>query len=546
MALKSDDGAPEWLEYMRAITGLTEDPSGDNPKILGMARIIGRVYPEMKSYCDQYQHDSTAWCGLTAAFCCTVAGYRPPFGEEDTDCFLWAQSFASDPNFEEIGTPRLGSVVVMTREGGGHVTLWEGETDGSVTCRGGNQSDMVNVANYAKSSVIGYYWPKGAALPPAPRRELMKGDTGDDVAALQRSLGLPDDGDFGSVTDSGVKAFQGAVGLAKDGVVGDQTWAAIDELDQRMAEGDDGISDQLAEAIDRLVADCSPVQAITWPDRGKPPPGYYNGLAKTFALAVARYSGGDAAMGIMAEAAGDPDEDALAYYKTEFKNEDMNNDTAGLDTLRHLFVLMFGLGMRESSGNCWEGRDMSASNVQSDTCEAGLFQTSWNASNCVDGEIDELLEEYTIDPNGFGPTFRRGLSPNASQLDCYGSGDGATYQWLARFSPAFAALMTGVGLRRLKDHWGPIIRREVDIMPQIDDMLIEVQRLMDTEPVPPEPEAATVTISVKTQGDVTVAVEESEGPPADPAKVTIGVQSEGDVVVDVQENVPGRRGRRFT
>jgi hypothetical protein len=225
----------------------------------------------------------------------------------------------------------------------------------------------------------------------------------------------------------------------------------------------------------------------------------------------------------------------------------MNNDTAGIETLRHLFVLMFGLGMRESSGNCWEGRDMSASNVESDTCEAGLFQSSWNLSNSAD-EIDDLLAEYTDDPNGFGPTFRRGLSPSSSQLDCYGSGEGAQYQWLARFSPAFATLMTGVGLRRLCAHWGPINRHEVDIFPQIDDMLIEVERLMDIEPVPPEPgpepEEAEVTITATTQGAVAVDVVEQEGPPTDPPKVIVSVKSRGDVIVDVQENVPGRPGRR--
>ena len=41
----------------------------------------------------------------------------------------------------------------------------------------------------------------------------------------------------------------------------------------------------------------------------------------------------------------------------------MRNDVSGTDTLRHLFVLMIGLGMRESSGRYCEGRDQSASNT---------------------------------------------------------------------------------------------------------------------------------------------------------------------------------------
>src|SRR5262249_44238717 len=155
--------------------------------------------------------------------------------------------------------------------------------------------------------------------------------------------------------------FQAACDLTPDGVVGASTWAALDELDARKVRGDNGIPDDLASAIEQLVADASDEQAISWPDRGKPPPGYYTGMAQTFALAILRYQSGDAAAKIMADRAGDPDDDALAYYAAEFQQQGMSNQTAGLDTLRHLFVLMVGLGMREASGVYCEGRDMSAS-----------------------------------------------------------------------------------------------------------------------------------------------------------------------------------------
>jgi hypothetical protein len=52
----------------------------------------------------------------------------------------------------------------------------------------------------------------------------------------------------------------------------------------------------------------------------------------------------------------------------------MDNSADGVDTLRHLFALQLGLGMRESSGQYCCGRDMSADNVSAETCEAGLFQ----------------------------------------------------------------------------------------------------------------------------------------------------------------------------
>src|SRR5215831_19616078 len=95
----------------------------------------------------------------------------------------------------------------------------------------------------------------------------------------------------------------------------------------------------------------------------------------------------------MAERAGDPDSDALAYFADEFERQGMSNNVSGPDTLRHLFVLLIGLGMRESSGVCWEGRDQSADNVQSDTCEAGLFQSSWNYRACAT-DAETLFDEY--------------------------------------------------------------------------------------------------------------------------------------------------------
>src|SRR5262252_9262958 len=115
---------PPWLKVMRGITGLTEEPGDkDNPKIMGMRDWIACTYPDMMRYCESYTHDDVPWCGLTAGFCMTVAGVRPPYNPEvDTDSFLWALSWADDPGFMVIDRPVLGCVVVMEREGGGHVT----------------------------------------------------------------------------------------------------------------------------------------------------------------------------------------------------------------------------------------------------------------------------------------------------------------------------------------------------------------------------------------------------------------------------------------
>jgi uncharacterized protein (TIGR02594 family) len=514
MVTRTDD-APDWLLVMRAITGLTETPGEeDNPKILAMRNFIAHKFPEQSDYCDLYVHDDTPWCGLTAAFCMAVANIRGPFGPEDTDRWMWALSWANDENFIILDAPRLGCVVVLEREGGGHVTFYESTDGDSYMCRGGNQSDMVNLAPQKISNVVALVWPvAGGPVPPAERRELEEGDTGADVEALQESLGLLGenaDGDFGNTTDTQVKAFQRACDLSPDGVVGSMTWAEVDALDARMAAGSTGLSPTLTQAVTQLAEDSS-MMDYSWSDRGRAPPGYIPGMALCFALAVSRLRDKDSAVEVMAQAnTGDDDVDALSWYSEEFEGAGMDNSSDGVDTLRHLFVLLTGLGMRESSGRYCEGRDMSASNVEADTCEAGLFQTSWNIRT-ASPEMPALFEEYWDNPQGFLEVFSENINPTAGNLDVYGSGDGAAYQWLAKFCPAFAVMTTAVGLRTRRQHWGPINRVECELVEALDDLLKEVQDMVESEPPPgpgpgPEPEVAEVVLTIETVGAVNVTV----------------------------------------
>jgi hypothetical protein len=343
---------------------------------------------------------------------------------------------------------------------------------------------------------------------------LKEGDTGSDVAGVQKSLGLPPaacDGDFGSVTDGAVRGFQAAAGLDVDGQVGPDTWAQVDALDARKAAGNDGLSPELIDAIVDAAKN-SAIASYSWKDRGKAPIGYTCGVALCFALAQTWLAEGDAAASRMARAdSNNPDKDALTWYKSKFLALGMDNSQNGIDTLRHLFALMLGLGPRESSGRYCEGRDMSATNVQSDTAEAGMYQTSWNIRSC-DPAIAPLLPMYWDNPNGFLPTFQNGVTPDSNDLGNFGSGDGAKYQFLSKFAPAFHAMVTALGLRSLRQHWGPINRNEVELKDEADDMLWQVQELVagGVEPVPPEPEPTpepeVATVNITTTGPVTVTV----------------------------------------
>lgn len=68
--------------------------------------------------------------------------------------------------------------------------------------------------------------PKAAAKP-AGKRTLRRGMKGDDVAAMQKVLGVAADGDFGFGTLTAVKKWQKTNGLAADGIVGPATQAKM-------------------------------------------------------------------------------------------------------------------------------------------------------------------------------------------------------------------------------------------------------------------------------------------------------------------------------
>jgi hypothetical protein len=55
------------------------------------------------------------------------------------------------------------------------------------------------------------------------------------------------------------------------------------------------------------------------------------------------------------------------------------------------------------------------------------------------------------------------------------------YQWLSRFCPLFHVMVTAVGLRTLRKHWGPINNKAVEIKKEADQLLREVQQLVDQE-----------------------------------------------------------------
>jgi hypothetical protein len=231
------------------------------------------------------------------------------------------------------------------------------------------------------------------------------------------------------------------------------------------------------------IAANSPIAKYSWlPNRGVAPSGYIKGMALVYARVYCKFKAGDAAAVEMAKPdSNNPTSDVLSWYAPQFARAGMNNTTAGADTLRHLFVLLVGLGMQESSGRYCCGRDSTADNTGADTAEAGLFQTSYDA-HTASALLPPLFQAYSAKPSGFLNVFEEGVRVMPGDLTNYGAGPGHDFQALEKDCPAFAAEFTAVALRHIRRHWGTINSHAVEVKPDCDKMLLAVQNTVDASP----------------------------------------------------------------
>jgi hypothetical protein len=324
------------------------------------------------------------------------------------------------------------------------------------------------------------------------RPVISQGDEGPDVEDLQTMLNwemrpspdLTTDGDFGSLTRDAVLAYQSSRGLGYDGICGQQTWTALYDHKAPLPPPPHVLTELEIEEICALANE-SVISNYSWNERGVAPVGYIQGMALAFAQSVRKLEAGHPAALVMASARMSSDKDALNIYRIQFEQLRMSNEEDGIDTLRHLYALMLGSGMRESSGRHCEGRDQSASNTSSDTAEAGLFQTSWNAHSASDPEFTNLMAEYSNSankPTCYLSQFDDGVTCSSSDWSCYGSGYGYDFQKLCKECPAFAVETHALTLRNLANHYGPIIRQEVELKKDADRMFMAVQRYLDEGP----------------------------------------------------------------
>jgi hypothetical protein len=219
------------------------------------------------------------------------------------------------------------------------------------------------------------------------------------------------------------------------------------------------------------IADSSQCSKRNWADRGVMPPQFLRGMAASYAKAVCNPTRADVVFVGNSQTGSN---DALAWYGSILKSA-LGPASSGLTTVRQLYTLLVGLGMRESSGKYCVGRDRSASFTSHDTAEAGLFQTSYGPHK-LSSHLDNLFANYRASPVGcLKDPFTTGLSCSSKDLENFGKpGEiGLAWQQVTKACPAFAVEYAAVLLRLnggSKGEWGPLRTKKAEVVKDCYDM----------------------------------------------------------------------------
>ena len=171
--------------------------SADNPKIMEMYRTVGH---------DWVEQDETARCAAFVGHCLEKAGFTSTRKLNARSYLSWGEKVAGPDQAKE------GDIVVFTRgpnTSQGHVAFFLRTVGAQIEVLGGNQSDSVTVARYAKSRLLGIRRPIAATA--LVRRELKV------VQQQLKDLGYFEvgmvDGRYGPRTRAAVLAFRADNGL---------------------------------------------------------------------------------------------------------------------------------------------------------------------------------------------------------------------------------------------------------------------------------------------------------------------------------------------
>lgn len=205
--------------------------------------------------------------------------------------------------------------------------------------------------------------------------------------------------------------------------------------------------------------------------QGKPAKSYLRGSALSFARAVC--NPGEETNIIASQAVGDASKDALAHYGVK--------PATAHERLEVVYSLMLGSAARESSWKWCSGKDPGASNTTAETCEAGLYQTSWN-SRSASPALPRLFQKFKADKAGcFATEYKGTTTCSDSNMKNWGTGDGVEFQKLSKECPGFATEYHAVMLRMRRSHYGPINRKTSLIKPACTKMFKDIRQLVSSD-----------------------------------------------------------------
>lgn len=133
---------PKWLTEARKDIGQRETLGpNDSPYIRAMLASLSATWLK-----------GQPWCGGAVAKWMKSSGIKLPKHWYRAKGWLdWGTS---------LTVPCPGCVVVLERQGGGHVFIAIGrDKQGRIVGIGGNQGDSVSIAAFDTSRVVGYRWP---------------------------------------------------------------------------------------------------------------------------------------------------------------------------------------------------------------------------------------------------------------------------------------------------------------------------------------------------------------------------------------------------
>ena len=171
--------------------------SADNPKIMEMYRTIGH---------DWVEHDEVAWCAAFVGYCLEKAGFSSTRKLNARSYLRWGEKVTGLEQAKE------GDVVVFTRGAStatGHVAFFLKAVGSQIEVLGGNQSDGVTIARYAKSRLLGIRRPLRADAPQRPEMKVVQQQL-KDLGYFE--VGIVD-GRYGPRTRAAVLAFRADNGL---------------------------------------------------------------------------------------------------------------------------------------------------------------------------------------------------------------------------------------------------------------------------------------------------------------------------------------------